>query len=137
MATVSITLSPVQATAIRRHIVTWSYSGALEEYTGWITGSPIDKPGGIAKLPELRKPVTDLEAAISQIGWEEPISGPVELTADEDVFRDWVVGAFDSARERLGEGEGHTPGDQLATDRRWMAEVEALLPLIESLDREA
>lgn len=133
MATVILT--PDQATAIRRHIVTWSYGSALEEYAGFVTGSPIDEPGGIPRLPELRKPMAKLESALEQIGWEEPITGPVELEADEDDIRDWAVGGFDAARERLGEGKkGHVPRDQLAHDRQWLAEAEALLPLIESLE---
>ena len=69
---------------------------------------------------------------------ESPISDDVEFEADDELLRKWVVGAFDAARERLGElpGGEQTLSDALADDRRWLEEAELMLPLVHRLDRE-
>jgi hypothetical protein len=87
----------------------------------------MDRPDGVPRAREARKSLDRLGAIIDPFGWEEKVGSPVEVTLDEDEFRDWAVGAFDSARERLG-------GGSIARDRDLLDEAQALIPLIESLE---
>lgn len=135
MASVTRTLTPEQATAIRSRIIGWSYAPAVEQLESIVTGTAMNSDTGIPKVRDAREALEAIEATLQPFGWQEQITEPVEIAADEDDLRDWAVGAFDSVRERLGSGQSEDSlRGELAADRRCIAQAEALLPLIESLE---
>lgn len=74
---------------------------------------------------------------MEQIGWEPITVDEIELTGEEEVLRQYVAGTFEEAREHLGEGgSDQSPPDVLGEDARYLAEAQALLPLLERLDPE-
>lgn len=137
MATITLTLNATQARATRRYILFWHYPAAAREFGERLDGLPLDHEEEIAAIPEAKGELIALERLVEQIGWEPITVDEIELTGEEEVLRQYVAGAFEEAREHLGEGgSDQSPADVLREDARYLAEAQALLPLLERLHPE-
>lgn len=135
MATVTRTLDPTQALAIRRRILSDTYGSALEKLAEAVTDGVLDRDDAVPDIVDAKKPLPEIEALLDVFGWEVR-PGEVTLTVDEDDLHDWAVSAFALARESIGERwANRSEGEKIALDRQWLAEAEAVLPLIESLEQ--
>ncbi len=129
MATVTRTLTPEQAAAIRHFLLTSEYPNAAEKLAH---AMPLE---GHQAMVAAREPVVKLEAALTTIGMDEVLSESVDVEADEDDLRDWAVGTFDWARSDLGQSASDRRlRDDLEADQQAIAVMEAVMPLIDSLD---
>lgn len=128
MATVTRTLNAQQASGLRGYLLSYKYD--LAEDLMRVSGAAGSDAETVPAIRQVHLALAEVAEALDQIGWEIGVPDTVEFTADEDQLRQWVGGAFDRARERVG-----TYND-LAMSRRWLDEAEALESLLDSLDGE-
>lgn len=129
MATITRTLNAQQANGLRGYLLSYEYVDCAERLMR-AADTAGDDAETVPAIRQAHQALVDVAEVIDQIGWQVGVPDTVEFTADEDQLRQWVGGAFDRARERVG-----TYND-LAMSRRWLDEAEALESLLDSLDGE-